>query len=515
MKKSLLIALLLFVAPLFCPSRAAADTQLTVQSTLGPVAIDVVCLLRGCKVVESINGSPYNYYVVSAPSSTNANFLASLLQSVPGILNVTINNLVGPNGLIFGNRLIVRTTDANGLKRQCLLLNCQVLAPIDGILNSLFVVVAPNLIDPNLLLAIVRALPGVVDAELDQVVNVVSGGATATDPPPGLVNSTPVQYYGSTVWAGYLNQPAAGMVKLHRTQQQFNLSGSGVIADIDTGVDPNHPVLKPVLLAGYDFTRNQVGGNEMNDLPAGTPANENPCVNCQPGQVNQRSIAMVDQRSIAMVDGPQYEAFGHGTMVAGILHLVAPQASLLPLKAFKADGTGNLSDIISAVYFAAQNKANVVNMSFDLTSPSNELSKAITSAEAQGIVFVASSGNDGKIEMVYPAGYANVIGVASINDESQRSTFSNYGNQIVWIAAPGEAIVTTYPFGSYAAGWGTSFSAPFVSGAVNLLQGESTSMNENNAKLSLSHADPLLAIGMGVGRLDINQAAAFTSLQPH
>ena len=95
------------------------------------------------------------------------------------------------NGLL-GNRLIVRTNDANGLKRQCLLLNCQVLAPVDGLLNSLFVVIAPNLIDPNLLLAIVRALPGVVDAELDQVVNVVSGGATATDPPPALVNTTPV-----------------------------------------------------------------------------------------------------------------------------------------------------------------------------------------------------------------------------------------------------------------------------------------------------------------------------------
>ena len=176
---------------------------------------------------------------------------------------------------------------------------------------------------------------------------------------------------------------------------------------------------------------------------------------------------------------------------------------------------GTLVTTISAVYFAAQNKANVVNMSFDLTSPSNEFSKAITSAEAQGIVFVASSGNDGKIEMVYPAGYANVMGVASINDENQRSTFSNYGNQIVWISAPGEAIVTTYPFGAYAAGWGTSFSAPFVSGAVDLLQCQSTSMNETNAKLSLSHADPLLAIGMGVGRLDVFQATAFTSLQPH
>jgi subtilisin family serine protease len=211
-----------------------------------------------------------------------------------------------------------------------------------------------------------------------------------------------------------------------------------------------------------------------------------------------------------MVDGPPYQAFGHGTMVAGILHLVAPQASLLPLKAFKADGTGNLSDIIRAVYLAAQNKANVVNMSFDLQSPSSELSKAISSAEAQGVVFVASSGNDGKIEMVYPASFANVMGVASINDENQRSSFSNYGNQVVWISAPGEAIVTTYPFGGYAAGWGTSFSSPFVAGAADLLDNESASMSQTTAKASLAHADPLLAIGMGVGKLNVFQATAFS-----
>jgi thermitase len=150
-----------------------------------------------------------------------------------------------------------------------------------------------------------------------------------------------------------------------------------------------------------------------------------------------------------------------------------------------------------------------VNMSFDLPTSSSELSKAITSAEAQGVVFVASSGNDGKIEMVYPAGFANVMGVASINDQNQRSNFSNYGNQIVWIAAPGEAIVTTYPFGGYAAAWGTSFSSPFVAGTVSLMDSGSTTVNQNDAKLALSQADPLLALGMGVGRLDVLKASAF------
>jgi subtilisin family serine protease len=101
------------------------------------------------------------------------------------------------------------------------------------------------------------------------------------------------------------------------------------------------------------------------------------------------------------------------------------------------------------------------------------------------------------------------MGVASINDQNQRSNFSNYGNQIVWIAAPGEAIVTTYPFGGYAAAWGTSFSSPFVAGTVSLMDSGSTTVNQNNAKLALSQADPLLALGMGVGRLDVLKASAF------
>jgi thermitase len=207
-----------------------------------------------------------------------------------------------------------------------------------------------------------------------------------------------------------------------------------------------------------------------------------------------------------MVDGPGFEAFGHGTMVAGILHLVAPTAKLMPLKAFGPDGSGNLSDIVRAIYFAAQNNVTVVNMSFDLKSPSKELAAAVTSAEKNGILFVASSGNDGRMEMVYPAGLSNVMGVASTNFQDQRSSFSNYGNQIVWVAAPGEAIVTTYPFGTYAAAWGTSFSAPMVSGGADLIKSVNPGASQIQAAFAMANAHYLLAVGMGNGRVDLYQA---------
>src|SRR5437773_10858972 len=91
-----------------------------------------------------------------------------------------------------------------------------------------------------------------------------------------------------------------------------------------------------------------------------------PCTDCAPARVNQSTAAVLDQSTAAVLDGKvQYAAFGHGTMVMGVIHLVAPTAKLLPLKAFHSDGTGNLSDILRAIYYAVQNNASVINMSFD------------------------------------------------------------------------------------------------------------------------------------------------------
>jgi hypothetical protein len=488
---------------------SAATSQVLVQSNLGSLGMNLTCLLRGCTVTETLKASPANFYVVS--TSNDPSLLSGLLQAVTGILNVTI---LTPGTNPLGNRYIVRTSGGLlNLPILCKLLLCQILQPLDGTLNQLFLIGGPSNQSPNLIIEILAALPGVLNVELDQVLNVNPGVAQADTPPPSLVNTTPMLYYGSTVWTGYVNQPATQVIRLAQAHRQFNVSGSGVIADIDTGVDPNHPVLKPALLQGYDFTRNQAGASEMNDLPSGTPTQETPCSGCTPGQVNQHSIAMVDQHSIAMVDTTGLEAFGHGTMVAGVLRLVAPTAHILPLKAFGPDGTGDLSNILRAIYYAEQNGANIVNMSFDLTTPSKELATTISNGQKNGVIFVASSGNDGKQEMVYPAGISNVMGVASTNDQDQRSLFSNYGDQIVWVAAPGEAIVTTYPFGTYAAVWGTSFSAPMVSGGVSLFRNLKPGTTLTQSQLAIAQAQLLVAYGMGAGRIDLVRALTTVQLQ--
>ena len=422
----------------------------------------------------------------------------------------TLLALLWPTPAIADNRFIVRSTlGSTALGQFCLFQNCSVIGALDGPLNQVFLLTTPDIIDPATFLNLLLLTPGIVDAELDQIISLVGGLNVVTTVPLGLTDNAPVSYFGTKVWNGYANQPASAIVHVHEAQNTFQVLGKGTVADIDTGVDPGHPALRKVLLPGYDFTRNQVGGSEMTDFAAPAPP---PCSNCQPAIVNQSSAAILDQSSAAILDGNlQYAAFGHGTMVMGVIHLVAPKAQLLPLKAFRSDGTGNLSDILRAIYYAVQNNANVINMSFDTTMNSTELKNALDYANQLNVICVASVGNDGQPappNFVYPAALqSDVMGVASTSDLDNRSTFSNYGNPIVWVAAPGEAIITTYPFSTYAAGWGTSLSAPFVSGGVALMRGVQPSINESSAASALAHAQ-FVGPDMGNGRLDLLMALA-------
>ena len=422
-----------------------------------------------------------------------------LLGGVLSTLGQVLNTLVGPPPGV-----IVRTNLGQaGLQSACQRNGCTVVGNLDGNQGMVFLVVPTQQgLLPDLLAGILRLVTGVLDAEPDQGLMIPpnpSSTTTSYNPPSALWDTTPVNYYGTTVTHGYVNQPAAQILHLSQAQSAFHVSGSGIVADIDTGVDPNHPALKSVLLPGYDFTRNLVGGSELRDISLSSPP---PCYTCAAAFVNQHTAAMVDQHTAAMVDGSAYAAFGHGTMVAGVIHLVAPTAKILPLKAFHANGTGTLSDIIRALYYAVQNNAKVINMSFDLSTNSTELSNAINYANGRNVICVASSGNDGQQEVVYPAGMKNVMGVASTNNWDQRSTFSNYGNQIVWVAAPGEGIVTTYPFATYAAGWGTSFSSPFVAGTSSLIVNMQPKDNQSQAAWAMSHAK-WIGWNMGNGRMDI------------
>ncbi|MGE0455081.1 MAG: S8 family serine peptidase [Vicinamibacteria bacterium] len=412
------------------------------------------------------------------------------------------------------NRYIVRIDERlNGLttiELVCRLVGCDVRRPLDAdsggsvfLVDSLLPLRLDDFLGPLL------RLLGVASAERD--LRLALAGDTRVDQESDamldyLWRRTPTSYYGTTVWEGYLEQPAVSIIRLAEAQRDFGATGTGVVAIIDTGVDPSHPALSKVIVPGYDFTRNTPGGDERADLGQESAAvldQESAAVldDTDPHRVNQESAAVLDQESAAVLDNPDFAAFGHGTMVAGVVHLAAPTAGIMPLKAFRADGTGYTSDIVRAIYYAAARGVKVVNMSFSRATPSPEIARAVNLAVRAGALPVASAGNEGVRALRWPAALANVVGVASTRNSDVRSRFSNYGSDLVWLSAPGEGVITTFPLGSYAAVWGTSFSTPFVAGAAALLA--STADSYSDAATALGHAKALRDADLGCGRLDV------------
>jgi subtilisin family serine protease len=166
---------------------------------------------------------------------------------------------------------------------------------------------------------------------------------------------------------------------------------------------------------------------------------------------------------------------------------------------------------VRGIRWAVDHGADVINMSFSSTQSSPELQAAITYANSKGVICIASVGNDGKQNpSVFPAGYhSQVIAVASTNNQNIRSTFSDYGNTLVDVAAPGEGIVTLYPGNNYAEGWGTSFSTPLVAGGAALLvQLGRNNLNVVQAEQAISQAIPT-GQGLGAGELDLFQACLY------
>ena len=217
--------------------------------------------------------------------------------------------------------------------------------------------------------------------------------------------------------------------------------------------------------------------------------------------LNGSTVGILDQDTAATLDPSQLPAaFGHGTMVAGLVHLVAPTAKIMPLKAFRADGTSTVFDVVRAIHYAVEHGARVINMSFSATAISPEIAHAINVATSMGVICVASAGNLGQELLVYPAALRNVLSVASTTSTTPaaRSSFSNYGAALVSLGAPGEGVITSYPGGNYAGAWGTSFSAPLAAGAAALLLQADPTLDQAKADVLLGNADRIDA-GTGQG----------------
>ena len=393
--------------------------------------------------------------------------------------------------------------------------------------DSSYLVTAPSSIPPATLIAQVTADPAVNDFEADGTVEEVEADPLSTVTPDTtsiqamLSNISTQDYYGAPVLSSYVAQPAATQIELPAGQKAVGGNAAPIVAIIDTGVDPYHPALASSLVAGYDFTRNQAGiPSEWEDLNATSTSafqysSTVPLTSkTDPIILNQSTVVILDQSTVVILDGGSSTLghFGHGTMVAGLVHLVAPQAMIMPLKAFLADGSSDTANVIRAIYYAADHGANVISMSFSSETQSAGIHAAISYAKSKGIVCVSAAGNDGEQEVVYPADQDGVVGVGSDNAMLQRSTFTNYGVDSVKMAAPGEALLTTYPGNNYAGVWGTSFGTALVSGAAALLIQANPGVDPGAVRDALESSSPLdSSLGLGDGTLDVKLAVGAVS----
>jgi len=183
---------------------------------------------------------------------------------------------------------------------------------------------------------------------------------------------------------------------------------------------------------------------------------------------------------------------GHGTFVGSLVALhgsgAAYQSRIVPLKCFYrvTDSSGNVSYtsdtyIITKAIIAAVEEfdCDVINMS--LTCGTNKwnllsLKSAIDYAVKNGVIVVAAAGNFGEKDEAtataihYPAGYSNVVGVASVDSGNRHSSFSQRNNS-VYVSAPGESVVVSPNESTDNRGSGTSFASPIVSSAAAIAKG--------------------------------------------
>ncbi|MGI9014506.1 MAG: S8 family serine peptidase [Phycisphaerales bacterium] len=279
---------------------------------------------------------------------------------------------------------------------------------------------------------------------------------------------------------------------------EITRGGGIVVAVLDTGIDSTHPLLTSRIVAGgYNFVE---------------------------GNANTEDVADgVDEDN----DGTTDESFGHGTFMAGLIAMVAPDAQLLPIKVLNSDGHGSGFHIAAGMFHAIDQGADVINLSMGSTYDAEAVSDALKEARAAGIAVIAAAGNrDVDDPEEHPATVENFcIGVAATGQDDRKSPFSNYHRKLAMCAPGSDGIYSTIPINAqghrYARWEGTSLSTAMTSGTVALIYAahpewpEATRAVAARAALQAA-ADPIDDSyyndgEMGAGRLDARGAVTVTA----
>ena len=263
-----------------------------------------------------------------------------------------------------------------------------------------------------------------------------------------------------------IRQPALGGVfwGLDRvgapTAWAAGITGAGItVAVLDTGVDYLHPDIDANI---WTNTR-EVAVNGIDD---------------------DRNGFIDDIRGwdFAYNDNDPSDLNGHGTHVAGTIAAenngfgqtgVAYNAKIMPVKVLSDTGSGSFSNVARGIRYAADNGADVINLSLGGSTGSFELLEAVRYANARGAVLVMSSGNSRGATPGFPAAYAAEAGLA-VGAVDSNGTFASFPNQagsveIDYVTAPGVNVYSLSPNNAYRSLSGTSMAAPHVAGVAALL----------------------------------------------
>lgn len=280
-----------------------------------------------------------------------------------------------------------------------------------------------------------------------------------------------------------------------------------IVAVIDTGVDYNHEVF-------HDSSAMWVNPNEI--AANGVDDDGNGYIDDIYGWNFHDSTA----------NPMDNDSHGHGTHVAGTIvgvgqdimasTLETSYVRIMALKFLGADGSGSTGDAVSAIYYAVNNGAKVINNSWGGSSYSQALHDAITYAYNQHVLVVSAAGNYGKnndSNDMYPANYPvpGQIVVAATNDSDSLASFSNYGASSVHIAAPGVSILSSTPSNSYRYMSGTSMATPFVSGLAAIMMREAQSLTGYQIKNLITSNGNTVA-GLSTKTTSHMRANAYNSL---
>ena len=362
-----------------------------------------------------------------------------------------------------------------------------------------------------------RGNPAVISTELNDAVSLRPAGGLGI-----------LKMGGAPAPQWYTGQPAMKLIRADKAQAMATGRGI-VIADLNSRIDYGHPALRGHLTGGFDFVAERAArGAILNQSSASFLDQSSAAFLDQSSAafLDQSSAAFLDQSTAAFLDqstasfldqssasflDAMNPAHGHGTFVAGLIAVVAPDAMIMPLRVFDDAGYADGFVIARAIHYAVQNGADVINMSFGMVSDMKVVKQAVAFAVQRGVTVVASAGNASTDVPQYPAAFNDVIGVAATDLTDRKADFSNYG-RAVYVDAPGVSMISAYPGGYYAVASGTSFSAPLVAGEAALLKSAARFRNSSPEKaiargaINIDSRNPDYARQLGFGRIDMVRA---------